>query len=163
MMTNPAVGWVACLRRKSERRSWRASLRPGIERETDLMPWIIADSVLQEAGWFLGVELPIQWSEWLDERAEHCYAKSSHFRSLLRRQGNVGRDTLYRFFRHWLVGRLRREMPALFRRLPVEYGLGLPLRQLSVCGGVGSGCSQHPGGTLLCGPQSSHRSPRTRT
>jgi hypothetical protein len=162
-MANPAVGWVACLRRKSERRLWRASLRSGIERATDLMPWIIADSVLQEAGWYLGVELPSQWSEWLDERAEHCYAKSSHFRSLLRRQGNLGRDTLYRFFRHWLVGRLRREQPALFRRLPVEYGLGLPLRQCSSSGRVGPECSWGGGKTRLRGPHNSHRSPRTRT
>ncbi len=92
------------------------------------MPWLIADSVLFEASRFLGESLPTGWADWLDARAERCYAKHAHFRRLVRREGATGRGYLFRFFRHWLAGRLRRERSDLFRRLPKEYGVGAPLR-----------------------------------
>jgi hypothetical protein len=41
-------------RRLGSRRPEVISLRPGIERATELMRWVIADSVLAEAGRFLG-------------------------------------------------------------------------------------------------------------
>jgi len=90
------------------------------------MPWLIADSVIYEASVFLDTELPSEWSDWLDQRAERCYAKNAHFRRIVRRRGNGGRDALYRFFRHWLASRLRRERHGLFRRLPRDYVVGVP-------------------------------------
>lgn len=132
MMANPAIAWV---RQRRPRPSWRcaftASLRPGIERDTELMPWLVADSVLHEASQFLGESLPPEWADWLDQRAERCYAKHAHFRRLIRRRGNTGRDYLFKFFRHWLASRLRRERYGLFVRLPKEYGVGEPLPALS--------------------------------
>lgn len=128
MMANPAIGWT---RQRSGlagvRRQFRRGLRPGIEQDTQLMPWLVADSVLYEAGQFLGECLPAEWAGWLDGRAERCYAKHAHFRRLIRRQGATGRGYLFRFFRHWLAGRLRRERSDLFRRLPKEYGVGAAL------------------------------------
>jgi hypothetical protein len=134
MMTNPAIAWIRSPRARRPRPSWHrelvASLRPGIERDTELMPWLIAGSVLYEASVFLGESLPPEWADWLDERAARCCAKHAHFRRLIRRRGNTGRDYLYKFFRHWLASRLRRERYGLFVRLPKEYGVGAPLSRL---------------------------------
>jgi len=131
MMTNPAVAWVPSRRPRRPRPSWHrefeASLRPGIERDTELMPWLIADSVIDEASDFLNEPLPREWADWLDQRAERCYAKHDHFRRLIRRRGNTGRDYLHKFFRHWLASRLRRERYGLFVRLPKEFCFGAGL------------------------------------
>jgi hypothetical protein len=106
------------------------SLRPGIERDTLLMPWVIAESVLHEASRFLGLELPDAWADFLDQRAEHCYAKHRQFRHLVRKE-RAGRSYLYAFFRHWLSGKLHKTNLSLYRRLPHSYLLGavLPLRR----------------------------------
>ena len=100
------------------------ALRPGIERDTLLMPWIVADAVLHEAARFLPAAVPPAWADWLDARAERCYARHGHFRRLVRRPGTVGRDTLHRFFRHWLASRLVRERRVPLRRLPREFCFG---------------------------------------
>lgn len=92
------------------------------------MPWLIADSVLHEAACHLETDLPADWSDWLDTRAEGCYRKHKQFRTLVRGRGNRGRDTLYRFFRHWLASRLHREKRRLYDRLPYTYALGHPLK-----------------------------------
>lgn len=63
-------------------------------------------------------------ADWLDARAERCYARHPHFRRLVRRPGDTGRDTLHRFFRHWLASRLVRERLVSLRRLPKEYCFG---------------------------------------
>ncbi len=107
---------------------WGISLRPGIERDTLLMPWLIADSVIHEASCFLDVQLPVEWSDWLDQRAERCYARNQQFRQFVRRKENSGRNCLYRFFRHWLAGKLQKERLSLFQRLPRTYLLGAPLK-----------------------------------
>lgn len=99
-------------------------LRAGIERDTLLMPWVIADSVLGEASRFLNAELPEEWADWLDQRAERCYARREHFRRLIRQKENAGRDYLYLFFRHWLAAKIKRERRGLYRKLPRDFGLG---------------------------------------
>ena len=107
-----------------------AELRPGIERRTEIMPWVIADSVLGEASRWLDAELPPKWADWLDARAERCFARHGQFHRLVSAcgaGGNAGRDNLYKFMRHWLASRLARARPALYRRLPPSYSLGGPL------------------------------------
>ena len=107
-----------------------AALRPGIERATHLMPWLIADSVLGEAARFLDTDLPPEWADWLDARAERVFARRGQFHRLISSNasgGNAGRDQLYNFMRHWLASRLARERPELYRRLPWSYSLGRPL------------------------------------
>ena len=96
------------------------------ERRTEIMPWVIADSVLGEASRWLGAELPPEWADWLDARAERCFARHGQFHRLISARA-AGRDNLYKFMRHWLAGRLARERPELFRRLPRDYALGRPL------------------------------------
>ena len=91
------------------------------------MPWLIADSVLGEAALFLHTDLPDEWADWLDARAERVFARHGQFHRLISSEangGNMGRDNLYKFMRHWLASRLARERPALFRRLPPGYALG---------------------------------------
>ena len=78
-----------------------------------------------EAGAWLDTELPTEWAVWLDERAERCYAKSAHFHKLLHGAGDRGRDALYRFMRHWLASRMKRERLALFRRMPRGFAMGV--------------------------------------
>jgi hypothetical protein len=67
------------------------------------MPWLIADTVCGEVARFLGVEIPARYSDWLDAKAERCYARHDHFRKLMRGRGNAPRDWLYAFMRHWLA------------------------------------------------------------
>src|SRR5437899_1664977 len=62
-------------REANELAQWGIFLRSGIERDTLLMPWLIADSVLAEASQFLNVDLPDEWAAYLDQRAERCYLK----------------------------------------------------------------------------------------
>ena len=123
-------------RRRNSRPAWQreflAALRPGIERQTELMPWLIADSVLGEASHWLHTELPPEWADWLDARAERCFARHGQFQRLISARGNsgdAGRDNLYKFMRHWLASRLARARPALYRRLPAAFSLGIPLPQ----------------------------------
>lgn len=106
-------------------------MRPGIEQDTELMPWVIADSVIAEASRFLNKPIPLIWADWLDERAERIYARNTHFRRLIRRKDETGRNYLYRFFRHWLASRMKRERVPGWRLLPKEYcfGAGLGLRR----------------------------------
>ncbi len=103
---------------------FRATLRPGIERDTFLMPWIVADAVVHEAAAFLPSEIPPDMAAWLDARAERCYARHPHFRRLVRRPGVGGRDSLRRFFRHWLASRLVRTRLVPLRRLPRAFCFG---------------------------------------
>ena len=111
-------------------REFRSSLRRGIERETQLMPWLIADSLLHEAGCWLNTDLPAEWSDWLDARAERCFAGHRQFRRLISSCANggyAGCDYLYKYMRNWLSGRLARERPALYRLLPQPFTMGVPL------------------------------------
>ena len=59
------------------------------ERDTQLMPWLIADTVCGEVSRFLGVGIPVRYSDWLDAKAERCYARHRHFRKLMRGRGNA--------------------------------------------------------------------------
>ena len=102
--------------------------RKTIDVDTPILPLVVADSVVDEAAACLGAEIPRTYSDRLAARADEVYAHNEHFARRIRsvaRGGNVGRDTLYVFMRHWLAGYLKREAPVLFARLPYGYALGL--------------------------------------
>lgn len=103
---------------------WVENLRPGLERDTQLMPWLIADTICGEVARFLGVEIPARYSDWLDAKAERCYARHDHFRKLMRGSGNAPRDWLFAFMRHWLAALLDLERPDLYQCLPEDFNLG---------------------------------------
>ncbi len=101
-----------------------------IERETDLVPQWIAESVLQAASVYLQTDLPDEWTERLTAKAERCFAGHRQFRRLIssnRNHGNAGRDKLQQFMRHWLASLLHRHRHALRRQLPWSYALGFAL------------------------------------
>jgi hypothetical protein len=104
-------------------------LRPGLERDTELMPWLIAESVSDEVSRFLDVELPARYAVWLEAKAEVCYLRHRHFRKLMRGRGNAPRDWLYAFMRHWLGSLLQLERPDLCCCLPMSFAMGERLPQ----------------------------------
>ncbi len=111
------------------RRRHRHTFRPGLERGTALMPWLIAETVCGEAARYLDVEIPERCAAWLEARAEWHYARHRGFRARMCEPGNAGRDWLYAYMRHWLAALLQIERPDLFARLPKEFAIGHPLPQ----------------------------------
>jgi hypothetical protein len=112
----------ATLRR--EFRAWRASWPTALERDTLLLPDAIAESVVQEAERFLSARLPDEFGERLAAKAHFLYPRHEHFHQMLNRPGNMGRNNLYMYMRHWTAGWLKRERRALFKRLPRDFALG---------------------------------------
>ena len=98
---------------------------PFIERDTVILPWVVAESVWQEACTYLNTELPREWVRRLAIRAEVHYQRNAQFRACIRGRGNTGRDYLWAFNRHWLAALIRRHDETLFARLPSDYALGL--------------------------------------
>ena len=76
------------------------------------MPDAIAESVVTEASRFLNAELPADFAERLAAKAHYLYPRHRHFKQMLNRPGNRGRDNLYVYMRHWTAGWLKRERPA---------------------------------------------------
>ncbi len=109
--------------------AWRASLPTRLERDTLLVPEWIAESVVQEAERFLKADLPAHFAERLAAKAHHLYPRHRHFHKMLNRPGNLGRNNLYVYMRHWTAGWLKRECYTLFKKFPWEYAQGrrLPL------------------------------------
>ena len=91
------------------------------------MPDAIAESVVSEAGCFLNAELPASFAERLAAKAHHLYPRHAHFKKMLNRPGNAGRNNLYMYMRHWTAGWLKRERYALYKRLPWSFDNGQPL------------------------------------
>jgi hypothetical protein len=112
------------IRLRREFRAWRASLPTQLERDTLLMPDVIAESVVQEVERFLNAELPAGFAERLAARAHHLYPRHKHFHKGLNRPGNRGRENLLMFMRHWTAGWLKRERNPLHKKLPYSFGMG---------------------------------------
>jgi hypothetical protein len=112
---------------RREARALRASLPTQLERDTLITPDWVAESVVQEAERFLKADLPADFVERLAAKAHHLYPRHRHFKKLLNRPGNAGRNNLYMFMRHWTAAWLKRERFALYKRLPLSYGNGQPL------------------------------------
>jgi hypothetical protein len=113
--------------RRADFRDWRASLPSPLERDTFLMPDVIAETIVAEAEGFLHADLPAGFAGRLAGRAHHLYAVNPRFKRILKGPGNQGRDWLYVYMRHWTAGWLQREQNSLARQFPREYALGLPL------------------------------------
>jgi hypothetical protein len=109
---------------RKEFRAWRASLPTALERDTLLMPDAIAESVVQEAERFLKADLPANFAERLAAKAHHLYPRHRHFKKMLNRPGNSGRNNLYMYLRHWTAAWLKRERYALYKKLPWSFGNG---------------------------------------
>ena len=125
-------------------RRFRRSLNPSadwrwvdpdsaIERKTGaIVPLWTAESIVNEAGQWLDVHLPEELPALLAAKAERCFAKHRQFHRLVcsnANGGNAGIAALRKFMRHWTCSWLKRRRPALFRRLPWSYALGIALRK----------------------------------
>ena len=95
-----------------------------IERETPLLPRVVAEAVLAEASEWLDSPLPPSWIDELAARAEEVYDANARFRRTLRSRGDEGRDWLWAFTRHWLAALLQQQAPHLHLRLPASYSTG---------------------------------------
>ena len=95
-----------------------------IEHDTPIVPHAVASAVWEEAGAWLGEELPREWRARLMERAEAVYASNARVSRRLRGPDNSGRDWLWTFMRHWLAALLDLERPDLYQCLPEDFNLG---------------------------------------
>lgn len=105
-------------RRRSESR---------IERDTPILPHVVAEAVWEEASTWLGARLPRAWIGELATRAETVYARNARFRRRLRSGGSEGRDWLWAFTRHWLAALLHEHKPHLHDQLPASFSNGADL------------------------------------
>lgn len=87
----------------------------------------VATAVLEEASTWLNHPLPAEWAAVLTFHAETLCAHNARFRRRLDTNGNLGRDRLWSFMRHWLCAIMARELPDQYRRLPSEYNVGRQL------------------------------------
>lgn len=100
---------------------------PLIEEETPLVPRAAAEGVWEEVSVYLQTELPASWKEYLAIRADVIYQRNEHFRGLIRRGGDTGRDWLWTFMRHWLAALIYRWDASLYSRLPASFSAGADL------------------------------------
>lgn len=82
---------------------------------------------MREAERFLKADLPDDFAARLAAKAQQLYLRHKHFTKMLKRPGNLGRNHLYMYVRHWTAGWLKRERPALYKKLPWSYAQGQAL------------------------------------
>lgn len=95
-----------------------------IEQDTPIVPRAVAEAVWEEASVYLQTGLPRAWMDHLAVREDRVYRRNAHFRKLICRNANAGRDWLWAFTRHWLAALIRKHRPELHRRLPAGYNVG---------------------------------------
>ena len=99
------------------------------------MPWIVADTVIEEVVYHvlgddhsrLGEILydhRNDLSEKLAAKANTIYRHNARFRKQIKARGNAGRDQLYIWMHHWLAAELKDAMPDIYRLLPRDFALG---------------------------------------
>jgi hypothetical protein len=101
--------------------------RPRIEADTPIVPRAVAMSVWEEAGGWLGEELPRGWVNRLAARANVIYARNLRFRQIINRRGDAGRDWLWAFTRHWLAAMIHKHRRDWHARLSDSYNVGRDL------------------------------------
>lgn len=95
-----------------------------LDRDTPLLPRLVAEGVCAEAAAWLDDDCPMALAPVLAARATRLYKHNPAFARRLRVSGNEGREWLRAFLRHWLATRLHRQHPALYERLPSAFCLG---------------------------------------
>ena len=108
-----------------------------IETETGIVPWIVAEGVIEAAEHLAGThipdvrrggesiegaQIPAEAIEHLVEYAEATYRASADFRRKIRTPRDRGRDQLYVFMEHWLAAYLKEHAPRVLKKLPRGYG-----------------------------------------
>jgi hypothetical protein len=98
-----------------------------IDWDTPIIPHIVAEGVCEEVTVWLQSPLPRRWVRELAAYANTVYAHNDRFRRRIHGAGNLGRDYLWMFMRHWLASMLRQRRPQLHARLPASFNIGQPL------------------------------------
>ena len=98
-----------------------------LDRDTPLLPRIVAESICAEAATWLDDDRPLAFAPTLAARAMRLYACNPAFARRMRAADNEGREWLRAFLRHWLAARLHREHRDLYQRLPSSFSLGASL------------------------------------
>ena len=97
-----------------------------INEQTQIEPLWVAESIVQECGLWLGEPLPEEWVGKLATKADKCFASHRQFHRLVKSPAH-GMINLRKFMRHWLAGLIQRKSLRLYKRLPYDYCIGLPL------------------------------------
>lgn len=111
-------------------RRWvpRRRRRLWIEKDTPIVPFVVADDMCHEVSLWLGEdELPRSWKVRLAVRADVVYYHRRQLRQGARRSGRNGLNYLRAFMRHWLASMLYHRRPDWARRLPADYARGADL------------------------------------
>lgn len=120
----------------TKKRVAKAKAIGNIENETPIMPWIVADTIIDEVVWYLSkhgiyeaeanriYERKDDLANWLTNYANTVYKHNASWRKKIKAHGNKGRDTLYAFMRHWLASDLRKTEPAAYRVLGERFAMG---------------------------------------
>lgn len=114
-----------------------------IEKDTPIMPAVIAGCVLDELQGFLHergqAQIPQakvdEFEVYLVGKQADLYQHNPSWRKKMRARGNKGRDTLYAFMRHWLAAEVGRHLPVVYRgieRAAPRWCVGEPLPRLEV-------------------------------
>ena len=83
----------------------------GIEADTNILPDVVAETVVNMASKLLDINLPYDLTTWLVGYAEAAYLNNKEIRKKIRSnadRGNAGRDWLYSFMEHWLSSEILR-------------------------------------------------------
>lgn len=95
-----------------------------IATDTPLVPQILADVVVREAGNLIEfVHAPAEITTRLCDRAERHYKGDGGPQFAKRIRSKYGREYLHSFFRHWLAAELL-EVGVSRCQLPYEWGTG---------------------------------------
>ena len=102
-----------------------------IEDETPLMPWIVADAIIDEVVQFAKdkVEIPEDiyiLSDITSDYANSIYKANPSIRKKIK--GKNGREELYKWMRHWLASELKKAYPDIFNLLPNSFIYGASLK-----------------------------------
>ena len=96
-----------------------------IEDDTPILPYAVADSVINEVDRCVPLHMSIgEQRALVDKLADHAdaiYARNESFRKKIRGRGDTGRDYLYAFMRHWLSSELKKTRPHVFEQLPQSF------------------------------------------
>ena len=103
------------------RKPSRGKPRPDIEKDTPLVLWLIAESVLECAEEIVGEPIPREYVETLIICTRDAYGapQNKRFRSQMR--GKYCREYLHMFMQHWLAAHLNHNKSPLAWRLPREF------------------------------------------
>ena len=115
------------MRRSALRRRYVRARGVGRIEGTGLLPYAVADGVLDEVENYTGDTIAFKHTlaEALGEKAETVYAHNPKFRRQV--QGAAGRDHLWTFMRHWVASELRTMQPSTYRKLPDSFKVGREL------------------------------------